>query len=84
MTAVSKQEKQGPHYEEISLKGPHYEEISLKGPHYEEISLKGPHYEELQMQNYPHYVEDIAYIRYIKEHSRIIHHSVLKSMHKLQ
>ena len=43
MTAVSQQEKQRPHYEEISLKGPHYEEISLKGPHYEEIPVQNYH-----------------------------------------
>ena len=33
MTAVSKQEKPGPRYEEISLKGPHYEEISVENNH---------------------------------------------------
>ena len=33
MTAVSKQEEQGPRYEEISLKGPHYEEISVQNNH---------------------------------------------------
>ena len=33
MTAVSKQEEQGPHYEEVSLKVPHYEEISMQNNH---------------------------------------------------
>ena len=33
MTAVSKQDEQGPRYEEISLKGPHYEEISVQNNH---------------------------------------------------
>ena len=33
MTAVSKREEQGPHYEEISLKGPHNEEIPVQNYH---------------------------------------------------
>ena len=30
MTAGSKPEEQGPHYEEVSLKVPHYEEILVQ------------------------------------------------------
>ena len=33
VTAVSKPENQGPHYEEISLKVPHYEEIQMQNYH---------------------------------------------------
>ena len=33
MTAVSKQEEQGPHYEEVSLKVPQYEEILVQNNH---------------------------------------------------
>ena len=33
MTAVSKQEEQGPHYEEVSLKVPQYEEVSMQNNH---------------------------------------------------
>ena len=33
MTTVSKQEEQGPHYEEIALQHPHYEEIQVQNYH---------------------------------------------------
>ena len=33
MTAISKQEEQGPRYEEVSLKGPHCEEVSVQNNH---------------------------------------------------
>ena len=32
-TTVSKQEEQGPHYEEIALQHPHYEEIQVQNYH---------------------------------------------------
>ena len=43
MTAGSKQEQQGPRYEEISLKVPHYEQISLQRPHCEELPVQNYH-----------------------------------------
>ena len=43
MTAVSKQEEQGPRYEEVSLKVPQYEEILVQNNHvYHTLRLEPP------------------------------------------